>query len=91
MKTKDKKRVQVQIDEELFNEAESVFNALGLNATSAITVFYKRVVANGGIPFDLELTEHEQAKVALMNATKNSPKQVLSTNDELMEWLDEDE
>ncbi len=47
MAVKEKKRVQVQIDKELADNTEAVLSQLGLNPTTAINMFYKRIVANG--------------------------------------------
>lgn len=46
--------VNVRIDEDLKNEAEQVFSELGLNPTTAITLFYKQVVRTSSIPFELK-------------------------------------
>lgn len=92
MTATEKKRIQVQVDKELFDEAESIFNELGLNSTTAITVFYKRVVAQGGIPFSLELTKREKADLAVYNASKKAPVVNLDNSEKIEAWLmDEDE
>ena len=46
MAVKEKKRVQVQIDKELADNTEAVLSQLGLNPTTAINMFYKRIVAD---------------------------------------------
>lgn len=43
--------VRARIQPELKNHAESVFHRLGLNATQAITMFYKQVELRRGLPF----------------------------------------
>ncbi|WP_436696808.1 type II toxin-antitoxin system RelB/DinJ family antitoxin, partial [Lactiplantibacillus plantarum] len=55
MAVKEKKRVQVQIDKELADNTEAVLSQLGLNPTTAINMFYKRIVANGALPFNVSL------------------------------------
>ncbi len=47
MAVKEKKRVQVKIDKDLADDTEAVLSELGLNPTTAINMFYKRIVANG--------------------------------------------
>lgn len=59
MTNKDKKRVQIQIDKTLAIETEKVLDALGMSPTTLITMLYKRIAANGAIPFKVELTEEE--------------------------------
>jgi DNA-damage-inducible protein J len=47
--------VNIRIDEDLKKQAESIFEELGLNATTATTAFYKQVVRCAGLPFELKL------------------------------------
>lgn len=54
MKTTRKKPIHVTIDEELKSEAEQLFDDLGLNMTTAITVFLRQAVAEQAIPFKIE-------------------------------------
>lgn len=45
------KRIYADIDENLFNDANVIFNDVGLSMESAITVMLKRVVRDGGFSF----------------------------------------
>ena len=45
--------VRARLEPELKDRAEVVFHRLGLNATQAITLFYKQVELRDGLPFDL--------------------------------------
>jgi DNA-damage-inducible protein J len=54
--------VRARIEPELKNEVESIFNQIGLNATEAITAFYKNVKLYRGIPFELRLPNKETQK-----------------------------
>jgi len=45
--------VRARLEPELKDRAEVVFRRLGLNATQAITLFYKQVELRDGLPFDL--------------------------------------
>jgi DNA-damage-inducible protein J len=47
--------VRARIQPNLKNHAENVFHRLGLNATQAITIFYKQVELRDGLPFDLAI------------------------------------
>ncbi|HRW08860.1 MAG TPA: type II toxin-antitoxin system RelB/DinJ family antitoxin [Caldilineaceae bacterium] len=47
--------ISARIDETLKQDAENVFNALGLTASQAITLFYRQVALHRGIPFDVRL------------------------------------
>ncbi|MBN1558476.1 MAG: type II toxin-antitoxin system RelB/DinJ family antitoxin [Lentisphaerae bacterium] len=44
--------VRARIEPDLKEHAEHVFRRLGLNATQAITMFYKQVELRDGLPFD---------------------------------------
>ena len=49
----DTANINVRVDANLKKEAESLFNDLGLNMSSAITMFLKTAVSYDGIPFDV--------------------------------------
>ena len=44
-----------RIEPELKEQAEQILNSLGLPPSSAITMFYKQVVLQQGLPFDVKL------------------------------------
>ena len=44
-----------RIDPQLKEQAEYILNSLGLPPSSAITMFYKQVVLQQGLPFDVKL------------------------------------
>jgi addiction module RelB/DinJ family antitoxin len=52
--------LQVRIDAELRREAEDVFQEMGLDATTAVRMFYHRVVATRSIPFELKADRAER-------------------------------
>ncbi len=58
MKVK-KERIQVALEKDLKMEAEDILQDLGMNPTTAITVFYKQVVEEGGLPFEVKLSEEK--------------------------------
>ncbi len=51
--------VQARMEPELKAEAEAIMASLGLNATTAITLFYTQMVRQRGIPFELKLPKDE--------------------------------
>lgn len=53
--------VSVRIDRELKEQAESIFKELGISVSTAFTLFYKQVVLNNGIPFDVTLQKRPKA------------------------------
>ncbi|MDR1276285.1 MAG: type II toxin-antitoxin system RelB/DinJ family antitoxin [Candidatus Accumulibacter sp.] len=58
----------IRIDRNLKDEADSVFNALGMNLTTAITVFVRQVVRQKKIPFEISLDAGGGRKVAMRDA-----------------------
>ena len=57
--------INVRVDAELKREAESLFSDLGLNLTSAITMFLRSAVSHDGIPFEVKRMPNAVTKAAL--------------------------
>lgn len=58
--------INVRVDANLKNEAEELFSDLGLNMTSAITMFLKSAVNHEGIPFAVKrMTPNKATREAL--------------------------
>lgn len=47
-----------RIEPEVKEQAESILNALGITASNAITMFYKQIILQKGLPFEVKLPEH---------------------------------
>lgn len=47
-----------RIEPEVKEQAEMILNALGIPASNAITIFYKQIILNNGLPFDVKLPNH---------------------------------
>ncbi|WP_368824248.1 type II toxin-antitoxin system RelB/DinJ family antitoxin (plasmid) [Lactiplantibacillus pentosus] len=89
MAVKEKKRVQVQIDKELADNTEAVLSQLGLNPTTAINMFYKRIVADAALPFKPALSEAERANLSLLKTTKETPVTEFKDAKEVADWLND--
>lgn len=48
-----------RIEPDLKEQAESILNSLGIPASNAITMFYKQIVLQRGIPFSVKLPSYE--------------------------------
>jgi len=48
-------QVNIRIDENLKQEADSLFNELGLNMTTAVNIFIRQAVRQGRIPFEITI------------------------------------
>ena len=47
--------VSLRIEKELKEQAETLFNALGMNMTTALNIFMRQAVRQGKIPFEVSL------------------------------------
>ena len=47
--------IRARVDPTLKQEAENIFEALGLSATQAITIFYQQVKWARGLPFEVRV------------------------------------
>ncbi|NLC45409.1 MAG: type II toxin-antitoxin system RelB/DinJ family antitoxin [Clostridiales bacterium] len=47
--------LNIRIDADLKKQAEDIFRELGLNMSTALTVFLRQTVRSNGIPFDMRL------------------------------------
>ena len=46
-------QINIRIDDELKVRADNIFEELGLNMTTAFTMFIRQTVRQGGIPFEI--------------------------------------
>ena len=68
--------INVRVDTELKKSAENLFDDLGLNMTTAITMFLKSAVNHDGIPFEVKRkAPNKETKLALAEyeEMKNHP------------------
>lgn len=48
-----------RIEPELKEQAESILTALGIPASNAISIFYKQIVLQRGLPFEVRLPKED--------------------------------
>ncbi len=46
--------IRARVEPDLKHEAEEVFSKLGLSSTEAITLFYRQVALQHGLPFEVK-------------------------------------
>lgn len=89
------KNVTIRMDENLKEASEKLFNALGLNMTTAITAFIKQAVREQRIPFDITLnTPNAQTVQAILESERmlnDASLKRFTSMAELVEDLDDDE
>jgi DNA-damage-inducible protein J len=78
--------VTARIDPDLKRSAEHVFTMLGLNTTQAITLFFKQVELQQGLPFAIRVPNKSTQK-ALDEAQARSKLSSFNTVDELFDDL----
>ena len=69
--------INVRVDPDLKKAAESLFSDLGLNMSTAITMFLKNAVSNEGIPFDVKRATPNAVTMAALaeySQMKKNPK-----------------
>ena len=48
-------QVNIRLDDRLKEEADSLFNELGMNMTTAFNIFVRQAVRQGGLPFTVTI------------------------------------
>lgn len=56
--------LNIRIDKDIKDQAEVIFNELGLNMTTAVNMFLRTAIREHGIPFDLKLDVPNDTTVA---------------------------
>lgn len=51
--------IRARIEPELKSDAEQIFSQIGLSVTQAITLFYKQVTWQKGLPFAVKIPNNE--------------------------------
>ena len=64
----DTTNLSIRIDRELKNVADQIFNEMGMNLTTAITIFVRQVVRQRRIPFEIALNTNPNSSVSLADA-----------------------
>ena len=58
--------INIRMEKELKEQAESLFSALGMNMTTAFNIFLRQSVRQGKIPFEISLNMPNAATLAAM-------------------------
>ena len=73
------------IDPKVKKEAESILKELGLSVSNAYELFYRQVIANRGLPFELKVPNEKTMK-AIEDSRQGKGKK-FATEEELFEDL----
>ena len=84
--------INVNVPSDVKEEATELFNDLGMNMTTAINIFLKKSIEDGGIPFEVKKKPSYELKEALneIKTIQERPEEYKSYHnvDELFEDLD---
>ncbi|MCL2539169.1 MAG: type II toxin-antitoxin system RelB/DinJ family antitoxin [Oscillospiraceae bacterium] len=56
--------VSIRLDAKLKKQAEELFSDLGLNMTTAMTMFLRQAIRNQGIPFEISRASNAETPAA---------------------------
>lgn len=54
IKSNKTSNLNVRIEPEIKNSAEDILNDLGLSASAAVNIFYRQIIENQGLPFEIK-------------------------------------
>ncbi|EIC75399.1 type II toxin-antitoxin system RelB/DinJ family antitoxin [Streptococcus oralis] len=83
-----KTSMSIRLDSEVKEQAQQVFNDLGMDMTTAINIFLRQAIQYQGLPFDVRLDENRKLLEVLtdLNQHRNMSQSFESVSD-LMEDL----
>ncbi len=85
---------QIRIDKDVKKQANSLFEVLGIDMSSAVNMFLRQCILNGGLPFSVEIPRYNAKTLEAMAEAKLSsadPRiKAYSDIDELFSDLDND-
>lgn len=62
--------ITIRVDDKVKEQAERLFDDLGLNLTSAINMFIKKAISVDGIPFDVVRSYNNETIQAMLEADR---------------------
>lgn len=61
----------IRMNSDVKQQAQQIFNDLGMDMTTAINVFLRQAISHRGFPFDVTLNTPNAATLAAMDAAEN--------------------
>jgi len=65
-------QVNIRLDDGLKDKADILFAELGLNMTTAVNIFIRQVIRQGGIPFEINVNTDPFYSASNMKVLKQS-------------------
>ena len=83
-----KTSMSIRLDSEVKEQAQQVFNNLGMDMTTAINIFLRQAIQYQGLPFDVRLDENQKLLQVVMDVDQNrNMSQSFESVSDLMEDL----
>ena len=83
-----KTSISIRLDSEVKEQAQQVFNNLGMDMTTAINIFLRQAIQYQGLPFDVRLDENRKLLQVVMDVDQNrNMSQSFESVSDLMEDL----
>jgi len=83
-----KTSMSIRLDSEVKEQAQQVFNHLGMDMTTAINIFLRQAIQYQGLPFDVRLDENQKLLQVLTDLDQNrNMSQSFESVSDLMEDL----
>ena len=83
-----KTSMSIRLDSEVKEQAQQVFNNLGMDMTTAINIFLRQAIQYQGLPFDVRLEENRKLLEVLTDLDQNrNMSQSFESVSDLMEDL----
>jgi DNA-damage-inducible protein J len=79
--------IRARVEPDLKHDAEAVFSTLGMSPTEAITLFYKQVALQHGLPFEVRVPNAETLE-AMRQAREKDGLIEYDSVDDLMSDID---
>lgn len=65
---------QIRIDEEVKKQATELFGKLGLDISSAVNIFLRQSILQGGLPFEVKMPQYRPEVIEAMREARNISK-----------------
>jgi len=73
--------IRARIEEGLKEDVNKIFDKIGLSTTEAITLFYKQIKLNNGLPFDVRIPNKTTKKTLIETDKKKNLVKTESVDD----------
>lgn len=72
-----------RIEPDVKEQAESILQALGIPVSNAINIFYKQIILQRGLPFDVKIPDNHPLDIAKMSKEELNDALMAGYNDAL--------